>query len=725
MVVQAVRIDPVTFEVIRNKLRAMLADQATTLQNVSGSPVVTEAPDFNTGLYMKDSGLCLEAGVGMVLAHVESLGSMVRSVTQDLALNPGIHEGDQFFCNDPWKGALHQNDVGVLAPIFYRGELVAWSGALAHQLDVGGMEFGSWCPKATSVFQEGAPIPPIQLVDHGRVRTDVWNMLMAHTRLPFLVGLDLKALIAANNVLIRRFTELADRYGLGVVQAVMDGMLEETERRLRERLRELPDGIFRGVDYLDHDGHENRLYRVAVAVHKQGDTLRFDFTGTSPQAPGHINCTEPGMVGGVAAAILPRLCWDIPWNGGIYKVFTAYAPKGTVINCTFPAPTSAASTSAVQSVTMAVQRAFNQLFACSEKYQNQVIAAGGGGAPILNLDGLNQFGEPFGTMLLDHMASGTAGLTDRDGAGGSSMSVRANIADVETNENFAPILYLYRKLIPDSGGPGKWRGGQTAGLAFMLHDVDSLNAVLMGKGSENTVGGASGGLPGANNLNMLVRDSDMREKLASGKMPENAAELAGDKRRLGARPGAFPFGAADVFEYTWNGGLGYGDPLERDPELVLQDVRNGAVTVEWARKLFGVVIDAGSETAVLEATRLERVAIRQSRLKFSHHGSSTPQREVGHAVRLLPMGKDLEIIEIEGTALVCCRCGYQFGPASQNWKQNAPSRAVLPAEVGPLVALHEDLEMRAYYCPGCGLQHCVETVIKGEPPLWDVELTTN
>ncbi len=428
------------------------------------------------------------------------------------------------------------------------------------------------------------------------------------------------------------------------------------------------------------------------------------------------------MVGGVAAAILARLCWDIPWNGGIYKVFTAYAPKGTVINCTFPAPTSAASTSAVQSVTMAVQRAFNQMFACAEKYQNQVIGAGGGGFATLNLDGLNQFGEPFGTMILDAMAGGTAALTDRNGAGGSSMSVRANIADVETNENFAPILYLYRKLIPDSGGPGKWRGGQTAGLAFMLHDVDSLNAVLMGKGSENTVGGSMGGLPGSNNQNMLVRDSDIQRKLASGKMVASAAEFTGTKKQLGARPGAFPLGPADVFEYTWSGGLGYGDPLERDPELVLQDVRNGAVTMEWARKLFGVILDGGKQNVDCEATEQERQRIREHRLEAGTAGAPSPQFDTSRAVQALPMGEFLEAVESEHGCTIKCRCGHQFGPVSENWKLQATPRILAPEDAGPLVALHEDLEMRAYYCPGCGLQHCVETVTKGESPLWDVEL---
>ena len=211
MTAKTLEIDPITFEVVRNKLQAITEEQAITLKSVSGSPVVTEATDFNNGLYLTDGSIVTMGP--QVIFHTGTMSSVIRSIIANFSENPGIKEGDMFILNDPYRGAIHQPDVSIVAPIFHRGKHVAWAGSCAHQLDVGGMSFGSWAIGATEIQQEAMLLPGIKLVEGGVLRQDLWQMIMGMTRLPQVLGLDLKAMIAANNVAARQFHELLDRYG--------------------------------------------------------------------------------------------------------------------------------------------------------------------------------------------------------------------------------------------------------------------------------------------------------------------------------------------------------------------------------------------------------------------------------------------------------------------------------------------------------------------------------
>lgn len=582
--------DSVSFEVIRHKLWSIGDEQSITLKAVSGSPVVTESSDFNNGLYLADGSIVIFGR--QVLLHAGTMTQVLRSVIQDCQDEPGIEEGDMFITNDPYKGAVHLPDITVVAPFFYGGELVAWFGSCAHQLDTGGMDFGSWCPKATERFQEGINLPPLKIVERGKIRTDILNMILANCRLPYLVGLDLRALIASNNVAKDRFRAIINRYGMEEVKAVMEGLLDLSESKLRQRLRKLPDGVFRARDFIDHDGYRNLLYTVDLAMTKKGDTLTFDFSGSSKQAPSFINCTESTMIGGVISAVLMILAYDIPWNQGLMRLLKFVAPKGIICNAESPAPVGSAPMAASWSVQTTAISALSKLVACSDELRRESLAISQGALPILNVRGMNQSGEPFGTMFLD--AKGGSGATPfRDGLdwGGRSTPV-PTISNVEANENFAPILYLYRRMIEDSAGPGQYRGGRAAGFAITPHDTDTLDAVLVSHGVEvPNAAGAFGGLPGSCVVNTLVRNSDISVRQRRQRLPLNSSELRGEKTDLGAKPGRFSLRRNDIFEYTLQGGGGYGSPLERDPELVFKDVMDGAISIDSARKLYGVAID--------------------------------------------------------------------------------------------------------------------------------------
>jgi N-methylhydantoinase B len=716
--------DPVTFAVIKNKIREIVESQTIAIQHISGSPIVNEATDFNNGLFLAEDGSSVEIGLRAPL-HGDSLSEMVRAITRECRENPGIFEDDQFYCNDPWKGAIHQSDCGMVAPIFYHGDLVMWSGCLAHQIDIGGAQPGSWVPQAEDVFMEAVPIPPVKLVEKGKMRQDIWNVLLAHSRLPFLVALDYKAFIGANNIAKKRFTELADRYGIRVVLEVIKGMLKSTEAKLRDRLREIPNGIYRSVTFLNHDGHQNKLYKVMVTGTKLDDTLTLDFTGTDPQAPGFINITAPSTRGAVASAALPCLCFDMDWNGGIFAPINIIVQPGTLNGAKYPAPVSGGTCNVQFICVGALHHLFALMLACTPKYKDKEVSASPTiYAKIFNLTGLNQFGEPFGTMLTDSQASGEGAFSFKDGAAAHSTAdtPAPNIADIETVENIAPVLYLYRRIIADEGGAGKWKGGEGGGAAFTLHNASSLTGTLVGTGNETPQVGLCGGYPGGCGQNSVVKGSDIMEKLGRGEFNHDMAELKGQKIDLGTKPGGFTVLPGDVFEITFEGAGGFGDPLERETERVLEDVINGRVSRLSAEAIYGVVIKPEVLKVDSERTQQKRREILAQRLTDGRTLAQAKQKDATGAVVLMPLGEYLEVIQLEKEKIVRCRCGYQFGPLHQNWKDYASVISPNPEALGPGIKLHKDLEIRQYFCPQCGLSLDVETLRRGESPLFDIEL---
>jgi N-methylhydantoinase B len=709
--------DPVTFEVIRHKLSSIIDAQTIALKSVSGSPIVTEACDFNTGLFGTDGSLVV-MGMG-ILIHIGTLSQVLQHILIDWE-DQEIHEEDMFIVNNPYQGAAHQSDVSIVAPIFYQGKRVGWSGACAHQLDMGGAEYSSWNPKATEIYQEAMIIPPVKIVERGKIRKDIWKMIMTMSRLPFMIGLDFKAMIAANNVASQRLKEMIERFGPEPVLDVMDGVVEHSESALRRRLSELPDGRYRSQNFLDHDGHQNRLYRIGLTVTKQGDAITFDFSETSPQAPGFVNCTRSGMIGAIFSGLLPILAFDIPWNSGLLKPVRVIAPEGILCNATWPAPVGSATVAAAIVVENTVVEALSRMVARSEHYATEAQAVSEGSFDVLHLGGLNQYGEPFGTAFLDPLAGGSGAYPDADGidTGGIHMVATPSIANVETNENFAPILYLHRKMVPDTGGAGRRRGGRSAGLAFVAHDTEALVGVLVCHGVESpNAHGLSGGYPGSCNRNVLIRQSDLRAQWKAGKWPTSLEEILGERVPLEAKHGRIVFTPSDVFEFTWQGGGGVGDPLEREPERVAQDVERDAVLREEARRIYGVVLDEKGRMNRRETEEL-RGGIRKAR-------KERPRTKwLARAIwgeRTGTLGGGIEILDEGGERFTACSCGFALGPLQENWKEYA-TRATVPARAaGPWVILHHDLELREFACPGCGKLLSVEVAQKGDSLLWEVE----
>lgn len=690
-------LDPVTFEVLRHKLEAINTEQAIALKAVSASPIVTEASDFNNGLYLP-GGEIVSMGPQVVF-HSGAMPHVIRSVLAECAENPGIGVGDMFVVNDPYKGVVHHPDVAVVAPIHHEGRLIAWAGAAAHEVDVGGMAVGSIAVQAREKQQEGLMLPPVKLVEGGRPRGDVWRLILNMTRQAQLVELDLKGFVASNVVARRRLLELVDAYGLETVELVMRELIRYSERRLRDRLLTLPDGEFRSRGYLDHDGHANELYRVDVRLTKERDVLRFDLSGSSPQAPGLINCVESTLVGGVFGGTAPLLAHDIPWNHGILNAIEIVAPRGLVCNAAPPAPTGAGTIATGWVVVSTVVHALSKLLLLSETLGARAQAVTNGTFDALIIGDRNQHGEPYGTQVMDAQIGGGGATAVADGIdqSGGFVTPRPNIPNVEDNEMHGPMLYLYRAFLPDSGGDGELRGGRAAGLAFTPYGVARLRCVLATQGIEVPVSpGLAGGEPGACNRHAVARGTYVLDLLARSELPLALASpsdaldldaLGGSVEELPAKVDEFVLVPGDVLQYTWSGGGGFGDPLLRDPAAVARDVCDGVISPERAERAYGAVLRDGVV-------------------------------DVGATAARRRPGARLELSDRDGRRMFTCRCGRVLSAATENWKDAAGSRALLL----PGIRLHRSLRLVEYTCPSCGIRHAVDVEERGEPPVADALL---
>ncbi|GGY33233.1 hydantoinase B/oxoprolinase family protein [Streptomyces djakartensis] len=702
-------LDPIQYEIIRNRLLAVTEEMRIALQSVSGSPTVTEASDFFTGLYLPDGEF---ATMGFQVAHeAPPVGSLIRHINTN---RRAPRAGDMYIGNDPYVGALHQNDVQMTGPVFDGDRLVAWAGVMAHETDVGGMNFASWCPTATEVYQEGLRIPAVKLVDQGELRDDVLEMIVSASRLPASLGLDIRAFIATINVATERLHSLFARYGSDVVAEVMRRMITATERQTRARLAKLPDGQVHVRDFLEHDGHANRLYAVDLVATKTGDRLTLDFGGSSPQAPGFINATRAGLRGGVTGALIPTLGFELAWNEGLLRPIDIVAPDGLVCTARHPAPVGSATVETIWTVTNVVQRALNLLLSCSPEYAERGQAVSSGTMATFNLGGTNQFGERFGLHSLDPLAGGSGAFASHDGidAGGPVAVPVPAIADVESNEQVSPLLYLYRRLRPDTAGAGARSGGHSGEMGLTLRGVTGANALVMTHGAEvpNSVG-LFGGWPGATVRQRFApgagRDDEdlLREHLAG-------AEPAWQE--LGPKPGEFPMRPGDVFAVSWQGGGGWGDPLSRAPQDVAADVERGVVSATYAEQVYGVVLTEGAVDE--ERTRERRLAVRTERIgapPVAGADPGAPGHALGPALRLVRT--DTGDVEVHTTA------GAVLSRGSTHWRSGAVSRRIDPG--AHRISLHDELAMTAHYCPLSGELLSVDVHLRAEEPLDELSLT--
>jgi len=718
-------VDPITFEIIRHKLEAINAEQGLALKEVSVSPIVGEAGDFNNALFTAEGQL---ASMGpQVVFHSGAMPIILRHIREDFP-DDEIADGDMFIVNDPYKGAVHHPDVTLMAPIFHSGTLVAWTGVTAHQVDMGGMTVGSVSVRAHEKQQEGLMMPPIRLIERGKLRTDVWRLIMNMTRQPQMVGLDLRGFIASNVVARNRLRELMDRYGAECVLNVMNELIRYSERRMRERIMKLPDGQVRSRGFLDHDGTSNRVYPTDVRIEKEGDRLRVDLSESSPQAGGYINCTEGCLVGAVFGGVGPLLGAGIPWNQGILNAIEVIAPKGLIVNAKPPAATGAATIGQGWVISCTTAHAVSKLLALSESERRHSQGITHGTMAAFFTGDRNQHGEPFGNQLIDAQIGGGGASAIADGIdqSGCFVSPKPHIANVEGNEMHGPMLFLYRSFFPDTGGDGEFTGGRAAGTAWTPHDVERLRSSLTSHGVEVPISyGQFGGGPGVCSAAMIIHDSRVREAWAKGELPlklETVSDpldlekLGGEVQRLEAKQDEISLKPGDVVQYTWQGGGGYGDPLRRDPKRVLSDIELGIVSAGRAKAIYGVAA-GDSDEEIAE----RRALLRQRRLATASAPALEGDRSAASVQVLSRFGAGLVLARTDSGAMQFeCECGYVFCRSTENWKLRAASLPIAGNSLKEGVRVHETLELVQYLCPGCGASHAIDVKERNAEPLFDI-----
>jgi N-methylhydantoinase B len=552
-------LDPITFEVIRNALVAATDEMVLALRRSAYSTNIKTRSDFSCAFF--DAQL---RSVAQGFAQPVHLGSMVEQVPKSVneygadKLGPG----DMIITNEPFPGGVHLNDISLIAPVHHEGRLLGYVVNLAHHVDVGGgapASIGAF----KEVFQEGVIIPPVKVVEAGRLVPDVFKLVLAQIRSKRETGGDLRAQIAANNTGVRRLQALVDRFGAEPVAQTMDELLDYTERRTRAELAKLPRGTFEADATVDNDGYTDQPVYLKVSVTIADDGVTFDTTGSDPQRRAPVNSTYAQTYSACAYALKCLVDPDLPVNDGFYRLLNVHAPLGTVTNCSLPSPVVGGwetQTRLNDAIFKALSGPMPESVPAGTKAM--MCHAGFGGVDP-------ETGEYY--CFLETFGGGYGGRIASDGPDAvQTHGQNTENAPIEETERGYPVRVECLELVENSEGPGKFRGGLGLRKDY-LFDRPTTFTVLADRDKAGPWG-LFGGLAGRKAEYVLTRD--------------------GEETRLGSKT-TVELQPGDVMSYRTCGGGGYGPPHERDPERVLRDVIEGKVSAERAREHYGVAIVDG------------------------------------------------------------------------------------------------------------------------------------
>ncbi len=719
-------LDPVTLEILRHRLWMINDEMGKVAIQVSASPIVYEGFDLNTSL-LTAKGESLFVGVYTSRLSI-ALHQATKYIIEKLRDNPGYSDGDAFLVNDPWAGATHQSDIAMVSPIFWEGEVVCWAGIAMHELDVGGMTPGSICVGAKDVYQEGPLITPVRLVEKGRIRRDIEDLIIRNSRTPRVNALNFRARLAAINRARERIDGVIREYGRDTFLEVQQAILDLVRRAFQKRLLELPDGTWREEGFIDHDGNSNALYRLKLAMTKKGDRLVFDFTGTSPQAPGLINCTRTGLEGGVMSAVLPLLCYDSVWSpSALENNVEIIAAPGTLNNASHPAAVSLATLSAAFATGLLAGSTIARMLACSDKYRNEAQASWTPSIQVCNISGFNSRGDYFNGALTDQAGGGGARI-DADGmhTAGVSGSPCNSITNIETAEGLYPILYIYRKHAMDVIGPGKHRGGSgTEIMRIPYGNQGPIDTTFYSFGATHPEGkGIYGGFPPSIQVQLVLKGTNLEELLASSRIPTGFDQLSSESRRVLNSKERFSWGNDEVYVSVSSGGSGFGDPLLREPRRVLLDFQHGLHSEQACRDTYGVVFDEGKREVMEQDTMEQRKTLRQRRLKEGRLPEAAPVVSSGDpaAPARLQVGEALKLVsDRQGDFYACSGCGHVYGRSDKSPKSYAMVRELDIRELSPVnrFGAPDRMVARQFFCPNCGLMIGLEIRQRGDPIIMD------
>lgn len=721
-------LDHVTYEVIRHNLWNINEEHGNTIIRVSGSPISSFGRDFNPCV-MNALGDFIFFGPYLQF-HAGMQDLTVKWILENRSSNPGIRDGDMFLHNDPWVGTSHQQDAATMCPVFWDGKLFCWVGSTLHFPDLGGPTPGGWCPEAESVFDEPQPLPPVRIVECGVLRHDLEAMWTRRSRMPQTVALDLRAVIAGNTVARDRILALIRRHGAGKVSAAMERIVDDSEAAFLRKIRRIPDGTWSAQSFIEGalPGDRN-TYRGVLTMRKEGDTLTFSSAGTDPQA-GTLNATYAGWRGGILSVVNPLLCFDSLFAiGGALRHIRFEPEPGTLGCATYPASVSNAGGIGVEFWLSLANAAIAKFMACDEELRHELTCVTGCSIwPVSSFSGLNQWGEFFSYILLEWFDAPMGAQPWRDGihSSGTFWGPLQIAPNVEQTEQVAPILYLYRRELENSASAGKRIGGAGTALAFVVHGSDEITHQVAASGvAVPTSPGSSGGRPGVTTTYRFGTGTRIRDWFQEGRLPDSIADLGGSTRLLDPNEGNLRQGPDDIYEIWCCTSGAWGDPIDRDPESVATDVRDGYFSQSAAFSLFGVELDGRGDVDGA-ATLARRHAIRRERIGRDPVEFAVRPAPAGE--RILRVGEHLEVVRRGGAPVYACgRCAHVLGPTTANYKLACASRDMQFQELGPLFNdpsefIDDAMVYREFYCPGCGTALEGEVAREAEPPFHDMSL---
>jgi N-methylhydantoinase B len=587
MSVQEKALDPVTFEVLKNAFSTIVDAMAEQILRTCHSFVIYSR-DFSSAL-CDPQGNTIMQGSQDIAVHVGTLHLTARAVVD--AFDGEMRPGDVFAVNDPYIGGTHFNDVRIVRPIFHEGELLCLAESNGHWADMGGSVPGSFDVSARDHFGEGVRIPPVRIYDEGVYRGDIVRMIVSNTRAPDDAEGDCLAQVEATAVAEREILRLVGKYGRDTVVTAFGEVQDYVERLTRNRLAELPDGTWETEDYIDYDPAEGEgLVPVRVKLTIDGDTARYDLSGSHPAVGTFLNSGFGASFSGVVAGT-KTFFPDVPLNSGFYRALEVdLGPEGSCVNAAWPTAVTGFCSGPYEKIMNAIFELWSRVMperAMAASFNLEYLLVGGtdtrgGGDSIF--------------MWYDWMAGGWGGRNGKDGSNATSpvFGVGLAVQPLEGQERLSPVVTTGHEILPDTGGPGRWRGGCGVQKGGRLTDVRSTVMSYCCDRARSVTWGIEGGLPSFPHGVWL------------------------NDEFLGAVFSNVPVKSGDTFTRPSAGGGGFGDPLERDPGAVCEDVADGYVTAARAAKDYGVVVRAVDPELAhyevdREATEREREAIREAR----------------------------------------------------------------------------------------------------------------
>jgi N-methylhydantoinase B len=572
-------IDPVTLAVLKGRLEQIADEMDATLFRSAFNPIIAEAHDASHGIYEATTGDTLVQGKSGLPIFVGAMSFAVKAVIDKAARDGDLTDGDVYVFNDPYDGGTHLSDFKLVRPFYRDGEVFCYLASVGHWHDVGGNVPGNYNPEATESFQEGMLIPPVKLYEAGNFRQDIVDIMQANSRQPGSLYGDLNGQINALDLGERRLAALLDEYGDEVIQEALTELQARAAQLMRSNIAELPDGTFSCDDWLDNDGIVDEPLKIALDLTIDGDRMSLDFSRSSPACAGPVNIARSTAVASVYVAI-KHVFTDVPANAGVLEPIEIIIPDESLLAVKAPKP--------VGGYTETILRIIDVVFgAVAQAAPERSNGCAYGTINALSLAGHRRDGRRW--VMFSFFGGGHGGHPEGDGLNhGNAPISTATIPPIEILEAAYPMFFTQWALRPDSGGPGRHRGGLGAIYEIELLE-ENADVFLFGERGRHAPPGVVGGGDGAMNRFTYEQDDGDFE-------PPMKSKMVGIKIKQGQH-----------LHLETPGGGGYGGAYERDPQSVAHDVALGYVTIAGAQRDYGVAVseDGSVDQAATQELRAQ------------------------------------------------------------------------------------------------------------------------